>query len=93
MAAQGDLVLIFGDQIQRTWKQIIYFNRAEPEEPAKGEAPAPESPAEPDSDDPLGGATPVPDAPDIPESLLLGGIRMVRDSRGVRVETEPEEAD
>jgi cyanophycin synthetase len=93
MAAQGDLVLIFGDQIQRTWKQIIYFNRVEPEEPAIGEAPAPESPAEPDTDDPLGGATPVPDAPDIPESLLLGGIRMVRDSRGVRVETEPEEAD
>jgi cyanophycin synthetase len=93
IAAHGDLVLIFGDQIQRTWKQIIYFNRAEPEEPAIAEAPAAEISAEPDSNDPLGAATPVPDAPDIPESLLLGGIRMVRDSRGVRVETEPEEAD
>ena len=27
MAQAGDLVLIFGDDITRTWKQIIYFNR------------------------------------------------------------------
>ncbi len=26
MAASGDLVLILGDNIKRTWKQIIYFN-------------------------------------------------------------------
>ena len=26
MAAPGDLVLILGDNIKRTWKQIIYFN-------------------------------------------------------------------
>jgi cyanophycin synthetase len=44
-------------------------------------------------DDPLADAMAVPDAPDLPESLLLGGIRMVRDSRGVRIETVPEEAD
>ncbi|MEE8455901.1 MAG: cyanophycin synthetase, partial [Limibaculum sp.] len=93
MAGHGDLVLIFGDQIQRSWKQIIYFNREEPEEPAPAEAPAPELSAEPLPDDPLAAATPVPDAPDIPQSLLLGGIRMVRDARGVRVETEPEESD
>jgi cyanophycin synthetase len=26
MAAAGDLILILGDNIKRTWKQIIYFN-------------------------------------------------------------------
>jgi cyanophycin synthetase len=26
MAASGDLVLILGDNIKRTWKQVIYFN-------------------------------------------------------------------
>ena len=93
MAGHGDLVLIFGDQIHRTWKQIIYFNREEQEEPAPAETPAPETPAEPLPDDPLAAAMPVPDAPDIPQSLLLGGIRMVRDARGVRVEAEPEESD
>ncbi|MEE8453823.1 MAG: Mur ligase family protein, partial [Limibaculum sp.] len=93
MAKHGDLVLIFGDQIQRTWKQIIYFNRDEPEGSAPAETRKPEAPAEPVPDDPLAAATPVPDAPDIPQSLLLGGIRMVRDARGVRVETEPEESD
>jgi cyanophycin synthetase len=93
MAEHGDLVLIFGDQIQRTWKQIIYFNREEPEGAVPAETRKPEAPAEPVPDDPLAAATPVPDAPDIPQSLLLGGIRMVRDSRGVRVETEPEESD
>jgi cyanophycin synthetase len=90
MATQGDLVLIFGDQIQRTWKQIIYFNRDEPEEPAPAGT---REPAAPVPDDPLAAATPVPDAPDVPQSLLLGGIRMVRDARGVRVEAEPEESD
>ena len=93
MAKQGDLLLIFGDQINRTWKQIIYFNREEPEEVPAAEAPTPEPAPMLQADDPLATATPVPDAPDIPESLLLGGIRMVRDGRGVRVETEPEESD
>jgi cyanophycin synthetase len=26
MGAHGDLVLILGDNVKRTWKQIIYFN-------------------------------------------------------------------
>ena len=36
--------------------------------------------------DPLAAAMPVEDAPDIPESMLLGGVRMIRDERGVRLE-------
>ena len=38
--------------------------------------------------DPLASARPVEDAPDVPESVLLGGVRMIRDSRGVRLATE-----
>ncbi len=29
IAEKGDLILIFGDNIKRTWKQIIYFNSGE----------------------------------------------------------------
>ena len=98
MAAVGDLILIFGDNIARAWKQIIYFNR--PQEDIKEivestseiiiaqQATGEDSPA-----DLLAEATPVPDAPDVPESVLLEGIPMVRDSRGVRLANEPEEAD
>lgn len=93
MAAPGDLLLIFGDQINRSWKQIIYFNRQEPEAPQIAEPAPPQASVADIPDDPLAAATAVPDAPEIPESLLLGGIRMVRDSRGVRVEAEPEESD
>jgi cyanophycin synthetase len=32
MAKQGDLVVIFGDNIKRSWKQIIYFNNSTYEE-------------------------------------------------------------
>jgi cyanophycin synthetase len=38
VAAPGDLVLILGDNVKRTWKQIIYFNSE-----AKGEEGAPRS--------------------------------------------------
>ena len=95
MAEAGDLVLIFGDNISRTWKQIIYFNkqRDAPTEDG-GEA------AEKDSEvltavpsDPLAAAQPVADAPEVPESVLIGGMQMIRDERGVRLSSEPEEAD
>ncbi len=32
MCSKGDLLLIFGDKISRTWKQIIYFGGREPSE-------------------------------------------------------------
>jgi cyanophycin synthetase len=41
--------------------------------------------------DPLADATPVEDAPDIPENMLLGGMRMIRDARGVRLEDTGDE--
>jgi cyanophycin synthetase len=91
MGAPGDLLLIFGDQINRSWKQIIYFGRDEDEITA-AETPQVAAP-EPVESDPLAGATAVPDAPMLPETMLSGGMRMVRDGRGVRVQSEPEDAD
>ena len=67
MAEPNDLVLIFGDNISRCWKQIIYFNRPHQEDPEKA-APTPEViREEPSVSDPLAAARPVPDAPDLPE--------------------------
>ncbi len=40
MAGQGDLVLVLGDNIKRTWKQIIYFNSGAKVEDRPSKAPA-----------------------------------------------------
>jgi cyanophycin synthetase len=92
LAAADDLLMVFGDNISRTWKQIIYLNRPEGvvEEGAAETTElvsVPQTLGAPDSTlDPLADATPVEDAPDIPENMLLGGMRMIRDARGVRLE-------
>jgi cyanophycin synthetase len=39
MAAAGDLVLILGDNVKRTWKQIIYFNSGAHGEEVKSKMP------------------------------------------------------
>ncbi|MDJ0699714.1 MAG: cyanophycin synthetase [Woeseiaceae bacterium] len=39
MAGQGDLVLVLGDNIKRTWKQIIYFNSGAKVEDRPNKAP------------------------------------------------------
>lgn len=42
MCQPGDLLLLFCDQITRTWKQVIYFGSDRPEtHPARVETPAP----------------------------------------------------
>jgi len=97
LSTVDDLLLVFGDNIARTWKQIIYFNRPEGvlENASEGNAEpatAPHTLNAPDSAlDPLADATPVEDAPDIPENMLLGGMRMIRDARGVRLEDTGDE--
>ena len=94
MGEPGDLVMIFGDNISRTWKQIIYFNKppelalAENDEKAEEDQSTQALVAEDGKSDPLADATPVEDAPELPESVLMGGIRMIRDSRGVRLAVE-----
>jgi cyanophycin synthetase len=90
-----DLVLVFGDNIARTWKQIIYFNRPQDNIDDSAHAKPAAAPQSLTSDegalDPLADATPVEDAPEIPENMLLGGMRMIRDSRGVRLEDSGDE--
>ena len=95
MGEPGDLLLIFGDNIARTWKQIIYFNRPQDEGalPQDDADVTPASLIEETPTNPLDDAMAVPDAPDVPESLSLGGMRMVRDSRGVRLAIDPIEED
>lgn len=44
MAEPGDLIMIFGDNIKRTWKQIIYFNSGEASESNREVTPAVELP-------------------------------------------------
>jgi cyanophycin synthetase len=98
MGEQGDFVLVFGDDVTRCWKQIIYFNRPQDETYQEDEV-APELPqVRPTGKknvelDPLSMATPVHDAPKVPESLLLDGMQLVKDERGVRLANEPEDAD
>ena len=100
MGQTDDLVLLFGDNIARTWKQVIYFNRPQGETEADDKTASMAPVAEPSTtindaaSDPLAGATPVDDAPDFPESVLVGGMRMIRDARGVRLENfEDEDSD
>ena len=96
MCEPDDLLLLFGDNIARTWKQIIYFNRPQDsinddQLDAKEVAPAQLSKSNDDISDPLADAVSVEDAPKIPESMLLSGTRMVRDERGVRLEDTGDE--
>ena len=102
---EGDLLLIFGDEIARTWKQITRFGaagerktaaappelgqRAEPPEPVLATAPAPA--AEPVLA--AGGASSLTVPSKNPATYRArGGRQLVRDRRGVRV-VHDEEAD
>ena len=78
-ARPGDLVMIFGDQIKRCWKQIIYFKSGEGE-PVGEKSPSRSAPYAPLE---LAGEAYQPEA----------GARLLRDERGVMIAPEPEEAD
>lgn len=69
MAANGDLLIIFGDDTTRCWKQIIRFNSGEPEE-----APAPSAPAPSETTD-------FEDPYDSDQALIRDerGVRLARD--------------
>lgn len=69
LAAVGDLVLILGDNIKRTWKQVIYFNAGARGEGHVGKAPAP-------SDLPDVGSFPL--APDLEIISDERGVRIAR---------------
>ncbi|MGD8329929.1 MAG: cyanophycin synthetase [Acidobacteriota bacterium] len=77
MAAAGDLLLIFGDNIARTWKQIEDFS-------SDGDGANVAPPVE---------APPRVVLPDLPDDLLGAGESLIRDERGVRIARVEEEAD
>jgi len=78
IAAAGDLVLIFGDKIERTWRQIEEFSSEGAVTPPPTEAPT---------------APPPVVLPDLPDDLLDEGESLIRDERGVRIARVEEEAD
>jgi len=74
-AESGDLLLILGDNIKRTWKQIIYFNAGEREDAGKEQPPA--------------AVTLAPE--DVEAFRLDADTELVRDERGVRIAREAED--
>src|SRR5246500_2737859 len=78
----GDLLLIFADQLTRSWKQITKFNPAGAEKPLSVSQPAPPPPApQPGADGGL--------AERIAPAFSLEGL--IRDERGVRLAPEAED--
>jgi cyanophycin synthetase len=72
MARPGDLLLVFGDSIARTWKQIIHFS---PD--GRGATPAPPAGVKVEVSSPASSADELPDAE-----------QLIRDERGVRLARE-----
>ncbi len=79
MARAGDLLLIFGDQITRTWKQIIHFHPDASPRPVTAEHAIPSPFA-------AAAASAEPSAAD-----LAGLTTLVRDERGVRLARESDD--
>jgi len=77
MARKDDLVVMFGDKVNRTWKQIIYFV-PDDAEPSRSEAGAHVVDFEPEA---------------VPEIAMRPAAGLVVDERGVRLARETEEAD
>ena len=75
MAAAGDLLLIFGDQINRTWKQIINHS--------------PDLTAEPEVTQPRAAPTPPPIETSVSE--LTGDEEIITDERGVWIAREEDD--
>lgn len=77
IAKEGDLVMIFGDEITRCWKQIIHFESGGRSEDSVAVSPKPS----------YNTAT-AADA-----SELFDASRLIRDERGVRLSKEVEDSD
>ncbi len=89
LAGPGDLVVVFGDQIERCWDQIVHFGAATGDgQAAPLPAPAEAGPPAPRVSSPID-----EDEGDEPTTFeVASGQRLVRDSRGVHLATD-EEAD
>jgi cyanophycin synthetase len=75
MAAAGDLLLVFGDKVNRTWKQIINHSPDLPVEPAVAEP----------------RAVPSPPPIDTVVSQLTGDEEIITDERGVWIAREEDD--
>jgi len=86
---EGDLLLIFGDNTTRTWKQIIYHGDNRPE--SQGEAPK-ESSRSSQLQQAVENSTVTPVVDDSTgkraDAIQLDGIALIRDERGVRIARE-----
>ena len=78
-AKSGDLLLVFGDDIPRTWKQLVGFQATDD---------APES-ADPPEETTV--SSPAPSPPPVPAAAL--GEQLIRDERGVRLARSVPEGD
>jgi cyanophycin synthetase len=78
LAQPGDLVLVFGDDVDRSWKQITGFS---PEAPDSSKAAA----------EATGTAAIRIDRDALPEFSYSAGDELVRDGRGVRLARESED--
>jgi len=76
MAEAGDLLLVFGDQVTRTWKQIIHFQPEGAQRPVLVEQAAP--------------AQPLRTRPDA-DAALPELANLIRDERGVRFARESDD--
>jgi cyanophycin synthetase len=72
MAEPGDLILALGDNVRRSWKQIIYFNSE-----AKGDDVAKKAKA-----------TVTIELPVTDEFSLDDDVEIISDERGVRIAKE-----
>lgn len=96
MAEPGDLLVIFGDDSTRCWKQIIYFNRPGGQDHEVG---ASEQTHDTVNTGAYGSVADEVerDREDEDEgqsiAVNLEGLKLVRDKRGVRLASEPEESD
>ncbi len=90
MCVPGDLLLLFGDNIKRTWKQIIYFGGRKPQDESVSVAAYAAEPAVAAAP-----AAPAPESP-VPVGHHLSpapGFALLPGGRGVRVASEPEVGD
>ena len=82
MARRGDLLLIFGDRISRSWKQVIYFKSEASEVHAPNTAPLPVASAL----DGAGGTW-----HQAAGEAAVGKAQFIQDERGVRLPREQED--
>ncbi len=96
LAEPGDLVVVFGDDITRCWRQIVHFG-GRSAEGAPAEMPSSAATTETDGQVAPGAGSPVEEpatlGPEGETFRLREGQTVVRDRRGVRIVTPDEEAD